>query len=85
MLVLCLFPFSFPCLFCILFLGEADNGFDRSGAAGVGFFGWMTFMAAVNYLAVVFQAVYGDSATGSGVDLLSLIVVQTVIIVLMGK
>ncbi|CDZ98787.1 Predicted transporter (major facilitator superfamily) [Phaffia rhodozyma] len=55
------------------------------GASLTGFFGWMTFMAVVYYLSITFQAIYGTSATKAGVDLLSMIVVQTVLIVMIGR
>lgn len=55
------------------------------GASFAGFFGWALFMAAVSYLAIEYQAVDGRTATQSGVDLLSMIVVQTVLIVASGK
>lgn len=55
------------------------------GTSGVAFFGWGVFMVAVQMLAIFYQAVNGRSATNSGVDLLSMIVVQTVLIVIFGR
>ncbi|KAL7413029.1 major facilitator superfamily domain-containing protein [Mrakia frigida] len=55
------------------------------GCAGAAGFGWLSFMAVVLYISISFQAVNGHSATRAGTDLLPMIVVQTVLIVAMGR
>ncbi|CDZ97790.1 Predicted transporter (major facilitator superfamily) [Phaffia rhodozyma] len=55
------------------------------GASLIAFFGWATFMTVVCFLVIIYQTVYGDSATRSGVDLLSMVGVLITLLLIVGR